>query len=881
MRSAPNSKRNVSANGTASDGRTTASGEKPMELPSDTDALVYPHEKMLELFKVQNIADDFIINDCVFSQRALPPVCMTELSAKEQELLAGSVNSTASRRYNGNQHASAHQHTRGNNVVQRPNGHGSYAGSRARLRDADHSGGYQSYDAGVNGEYAGMGMLPDGLDDREADSLWADQMIGRESIGSFGADGVFRMGDDSGLLERPSQGGAKGIVPHATSPAAVAPRPLKSPQSKSASIGDYMWNDLAISPAQQQQLADQAEHLKWWYRDPQGNTQGPFATSLMQEWYSGGYFPLDLQVCHEGGSGFEPLSSMIDRIGQPHIFVYSAMVFLAQNLASSGLSTPGTLSRVGSSAQLPSAPHSATIAQPTPDQYITGSGQPLSSGASPAPAGINSSESLQTAQLLALLKEQLLIVTAIGERQHIIMALQEQQQQALAKLMRELAQETNSVHYKAQMEQVPVQSDVLYALQQHAQVAKEKLQLEYAQALQMHTAYIAQLETKVDPVIKDILLHNGSAFALNFIGQRLEELNAQIVSSSLANTSSVAVSESVADVPEPAVETTKPATDVESVAEKLEDLEIKPSSQDTSKANNPPKSPEPSGDVVSDAPEPSAKPEKQPKQDDSASSPVSNPAPWSMPATAKNKQPKKSLLQIQQEEEERRKAEEKQRLATGAPLAARTGSSYADSVGNNGAAQPPSVITEPANASSFTLVASKAAAQPHLQPAQPPKDSAWSGRSVAATASAPKTATAAKPQSSKLKAKSSNEPSLPSLEFLQWCYARVGSLRGVDPSKFIEMLLTFPVKAPESTLEIISEQIYAYSTTLNGRAFAEDFAKRRLKDHNAIKNGSAKSAPANWSQLLKTPSSNAASAKLASARNTQSSFQVVSKKGRK
>ncbi|KAJ2449513.1 kinesin-like protein [Coemansia sp. RSA 2336] len=834
---------------------------------------------MLELFKAQNVADDFIINDCVFSPKALPPVCMTELSAKEQELLAGSVNSTASRRYNGNQHASAHQHSRVNNAVQRPNGHGTYAGSRARLRDADHSG-YQNYDAGVNGDYAGMGMLPDGLDDHEADSLWADQMIGRESIGSFGADGVFRMSDDSGLLERPSQGSVKGILPHAASPAALDARPLKSPQSKSASVGDYMRNELAIPPAQQQQLADQAEHLKWWYRDPQGNTQGPFATSLMQEWYSGGYFPPDLQVCHEGGSGFEQLSSMIDRIGHPHIFVYSAMVFLAQNVASSGLSTPGTLSRVGSSVQLPSAPPSATIAQPLQDQYVPGSGQSLSSGASPAPASIGTNEPLQTAQLLALLKEQLLIVTAIGERQHIIMALQEQQQQALTKLMRELAQETNSVHYKAQMEQVPVQPDMLYALQQHAQAAKEKLQLEYGQALQMHTAYIAQLETKVDPVIRDILLHNGSAFALTFIGQRLEELNAQIVSSTLAHTPSVAASQSVAEVPEPAAETTKPAaaTDVESVAEKLEDMEIKASSQGAGKA---PKSPKPSNDAVSNTPEPAVRSEKQPKPDDSASSPVSNPAPWSMPAAAKSKQPKKSLLQIQQEEEERRKAEEKQRLATGAPLAARTGSSYADSVGNNGAAPPPVATAEPANASSFTLVASKAAAQPRLQPAQAPKDSAWSGRPMAASASAPKTTTAAKPQASKPKAKSTNEPSLPSLEFLQWCYARVGSLRGVDPSKFIEMLLTFPVKAPESTLEIISEQIYAYSTTLNGRAFAEDFAKRRLKDYNAIKNGSAKSAPENWSQLLKTPSSNGVSAKSVSSRNTQSSFQVVSKKGRK
>ncbi|KAJ2842963.1 hypothetical protein IWW36_005721, partial [Coemansia brasiliensis] len=438
---------------------------------------------------------------------------------------------------------------------------------------------------------------------------------------------------------------------------------------------------------------------------------------------------------------------MIDRIGQPQdIFVYSAMIFLAQKAASSGLSTPatpGALSRVGSSAQLPPAlgdPPNSTIAQPAQDQHAPGSSQLLlSSGASPAPVGggrsaastnspandpskaglsysvtnnfaasSTSGESLQTAQLLALLKEQLLIVTAIGERQHLIMALQEQQQQALAKLMRELAQETNSVHYKAQMEQVPVQSDVLYALQQHAQAAEERLRLEYAQILQMHAAHIAQLETKVDPVIKDILLHNGSAFALNFIGQRLEELNAQIVSSSLANgavPASAGVSAPAAEASvssEPLTEAhSKPAADVDSAAEKLEKLEVadkKPRRKDAGKGKKAAAKPfQPSGDTAatSDTPESSVHSDKLPKSDASAISPVSNPAPWSTPANTTNKHPKKSLLQIQQEEEaamqKRREAEEKQRLTTGVSSIARSGASYADSVNNNSGAAPQSL----------------------------------------------------------------------------------------------------------------------------------------------------------------------------------------------
>lgn len=41
------------------------------------------------------------------------------------------------------------------------------------------------------------------------------------------------------------------------------------------------------------------------------------------------------------------------------------------------------------------------------------------------------------------------------------------------------------------------------------------------------------------------------------------------------------------------------------------------------------------------------------------------------------------------------------------------------------------------------------------------------------------------------------------------------------------MLLSFPVDPDQSTVEIISELIYANSTTLDGRRFAAEFVSRR------------------------------------------------------
>ncbi|KAJ2368124.1 kinesin-like protein [Coemansia sp. RSA 2610] len=1017
MRSAPASKRSAPGNGSTSSlsGMTVGPGEKSPDIAGASapapDALVYTHEQMLELFRPQPIADDFIVNDCVFSDHSLSPVCMSELSAKEQEILSGPVNSIVSRRYNPAQHSAAHSHAR-NGLSQRSNGHASLSGPRARPRDGDRSASFHAFELAAGSEYPyAANLAPDGLDaDRNADSLWADQSIVRDNVGSFGADGVFRMGssaDDADLLERPSPRnssrgdalrGPSAYSSRTASPAVATSRATASkspPDHPSGAAADgWAWNDLAGPPssaAQQRVLAERAERIKWCYRDPQGNTQGPFSTAHMQEWCSAGYFPAELQVCHEGAADFVPLSTLIARAGQSQdVFLYSAMVFLAQNLPqSSGLGTPTTpaaLSRVGSSAHLmpmtsdmlASSSGLALPLQSQPAQHGA-SGGPWATAATAAAAsglaavGAANSEAgtvlpttdalgaalagaappvetsrptsaaggslSQAEQLSALLKEQLLVVTAISERQHMLVSLQDRLQQTLAKLVRELTQESNSLHYKAQMERSPVQPELLYALQQQAQAAEERLRLEHAQLAQVHTAHIAQLETKIDPVIKDIMLRNGPGFALNFIGQRLQELSAQILdepapssqplddasasqpatsepaSSSAALTAvdaEAAVSDAVPPVAStdsapapPASKPSEPEAEVDAAANKLDRLAVSDEKStrkgNTKKASQKSKSAKKqaqANNVALNADKPA------PQSDDTAKPAAAlqpTPAPWSTPTSVKAKQPKKSLLQIQQEEEaatkKRRQAEEEQRQAAG--ISYRTGTSYADRAG--GANRSLAAIMEEqykesagvgsSPASSYTATAGKPGSQRPTQPTQQPSSSAsapWNVKpATAPTASQP---AAVKAQTGKAAAKGASDSALPSLEFLQWCYSRLGSLRGIDSCKFIEMLLTFPLQAPESTLEIISEQIYAYSTTLNGRAFAEDFAKRRRKDHNSIKGGSSKSAPVNWPQLMSSnkpaPVTGYASAvgtrpSASHSANGDTSFQVVGKKGRK
>ncbi|PVU89838.1 hypothetical protein BB560_006266 [Smittium megazygosporum] len=75
----------------------------------------------------------------------------------------------------------------------------------------------------------------------------------------------------------------------------------------------------------------------------------------------------------------------------------------------------------------------------------------------------------------------------------------------------------------------------------------------------------------------------------------------------------------------------------------------------------------------------------------------------------------------------------------------------------------------------------------------------------------------------------------PSPSFLEWCRSALGSLTGIDLDEFIKVLLTFPVDLPQSDYELISEQVYAHSTSLNGKSFAAEFVRRRKEDLSSKK----------------------------------------------
>jgi len=57
------------------------------------------------------------------------------------------------------------------------------------------------------------------------------------------------------------------------------------------------------------------DRIRWIYRDPQGNTQGPWSGLEMHDWYRAGFFSPELLVKKVEDADYEPLAQLIRRIG--------------------------------------------------------------------------------------------------------------------------------------------------------------------------------------------------------------------------------------------------------------------------------------------------------------------------------------------------------------------------------------------------------------------------------------------------------------------------------------------------------------------------------------------------------------------------------------
>ncbi|PIL30875.1 hypothetical protein GSI_07044 [Ganoderma sinense ZZ0214-1] len=257
-----------------------------------------------------------------------------------------------------------------------------------------------------------------------------------------------------------------------------------------------------------------------------------------------------------------------------------------------------------------------------------------------------------------------------------------------------------------------------------------------------------------------------------------------------------------------------------------------------------------------------------------------SPAVWTN--AAKSPVAKKTMKEIQEEEERKRKlAKEKESMAA----AARRG--YADTTTKPSGPTPPTggawtTVGANGKSTAATIAATAVvAARPGVTPTASAKvvPTASAVPASSGNTSRPSTAVAAaRPAAVAVKSASSKDESPaapgPSLEFLKWLG---DSLKGLNNSVNLEeltsMLLSFPLDPDPSTVEIISDLVYASSTTLDGRRFASEFVSKRKADAVSRPKGASASGTAkavSIADVVKTQPK--------PAQNEWGGFKVVNKK---
>ncbi|OXG22932.1 cytoplasmic protein [Cryptococcus neoformans Ze90-1] len=235
--------------------------------------------------------------------------------------------------------------------------------------------------------------------------------------------------------------------------------------------------------------------------------------------------------------------------------------------------------------------------------------------------------------------------------------------------------------------------------------------------------------------------------------------------------------------------------------------------------------------------------------------------------------PKKTLKQIQEEEEKRK---------TRAAQAARVAQGQAAGVG---------ACAVPGAGSTRRGYADLAAAPVKKEETQPGWTTVGAGGRVASSSGVPRAATPVnvkptpapivKPVATPVPVKKTTGPSAsiaddgaPSVEFIRWTKRALTGFKG-DVDDFISVLLSFPIDPPAASradqMEIISDSVYANSSTLDGRRFAQEFMAKRKAD--AARPGGAAGG--------KKISSLADVVKTQPKQTSDAGFKVVKAKGKK
>ncbi|KAF4552049.1 GYF domain-containing protein 1 [Elsinoe fawcettii] len=140
-------------------------------------------------------------------------------------------------------------------------------------------------------------------------SLFQQQQVGQDPLRDLGRpshEGERSIPAAPGMTQEEPAGQSESRqsvdIPSGSSQASLSQQPIGTSSSNQP-------------PTAQQKTMVMPDRMRWIYRDPQGNTQGPWTGLEMHDWYKAGFFSPELLVKKAEDPDYEPLAQLIRRIG--------------------------------------------------------------------------------------------------------------------------------------------------------------------------------------------------------------------------------------------------------------------------------------------------------------------------------------------------------------------------------------------------------------------------------------------------------------------------------------------------------------------------------------------------------------------------------------
>ncbi|EMR08348.1 hypothetical protein PNEG_03188 [Pneumocystis murina B123] len=635
------------------------------------------------------------------------------------------------------------------------------------------------------------------------------------------------------------------------------------------------------------------DKLNWLYKDPMGVTQGPFSGLKMQDWYNAGFFQLTLLVKQVNDEDFEPLSSLIARVGnqkEPFLSPFyskSQAISPVENFYDTvnGWNSPGQGSKLDHHLPGTTALGHIDSATPTTPGWNRQTQFPksFSFGSNLPPEQHNSLESRKQEEYLMHHKKDMFQQQRLTQ-----LAIQRQKLQNIQKQTQNQQERPMQVNFLRQTETFPLKStksttsESIVRNKPLDEINISRIDKETPEFVPHFNKTAEEKLPNLDPVLS--FVNTEQSDLLNFTRNSSEIIFSKPETIQFTNSNNIQkqpfqkkneiyLKSSNANqiLKQPLIKQKEPQkTQMHSVtpwANVLDDIkdislreaqesEVKDSQNSTQeiflnseyseKVNSIKKETHP---IINNLPKTSAwgLPSSIPENSSDSISTHNLSSVWQSPGIPV----KKSLTEIQ--EEQNMKANKYQKQLN------------------------------------INTMAASLSSKNHTNLLKKPSQSPWitvgpNGRSISRpspVASSPRTnidSSGVKPGNLEINQKKSNVSKFhiiqpinqssnstnsnisgnsaknSSNDFFNWCKKSLKALNpGINLEDFLQMLMSLPVEPSQETIEIISDSIYANSAILDGRRFAEEFVKRRLEnislDNEALEKNIAIQS---WTDALKS-----------------------------